>query len=738
MESNAPQVFEFGDFKIDIRRRLLYKKNLPVNISSKNFELLYYLVQNEGRILSHDELLDAVWEGTFVEQSNLKKGISALRHILGETPDSSLYIKTIPRKGYSFVASVRAISTDSSNQLFQFAATETIIEEEIIEDDEPQILPGKAQLQLDGKTNSGNTKYLVVGSIVFAVLLLSGFFWWYFLSNPKTTFFSEIRSETIKPQRLSTNGDVSEICISPDGKFFVYAIQEDDGKQSLWLRRIGATNPISLISPALVNFTGIVVSPENDLIYYTTSSEKNFYSLYQIPILGGSSRKITDNISSTITFSPDKQKIAFARDLVGKGRSLVIFDLQSNKEEKEIFEVSGDNHGLISPKWSPDGKKFVFIASEKLSTGRVWTIREIPVEGGTPRNIIKPQKGKIYDVEWLNDQSGFIVSSDLDDARQSQIFKINYANGEKIRVTNDLMDYASFSLSTDGKSILVAQEERKADLWTAAFPKFNEAVQLTKNISLPFRFKTLPDGNYLGEVVENGIQTLSIIDQNTGNAQPFLQQPDVDRSPSVSPDGNTIIFLSRRSGSDQIWQTDINGNNPQKLTDEKSFIFNPRFSPDGNNIYFERYGETFYNLVKIPREGGESTIVFPESSSYYDISADGKFLTHGSYEEKTRKWKILLRSFPDMAIIKVFDAANSGFIKFTPDGNGLLFTPSEALQDGGNLWLQPIDGTPAKPLFELKGDRIFWADFSQDGKKIAFTRGQSKSSAVLLRIENQK
>jgi len=71
--------------------------------------LLLVLVQNEGRILNHDELLDKVRDGTFVEQSNLKKSISALRHILGEHADGSLYIKNIARRGYSFVSPVRIL-----------------------------------------------------------------------------------------------------------------------------------------------------------------------------------------------------------------------------------------------------------------------------------------------------------------------------------------------------------------------------------------------------------------------------------------------------------------------------------------------------------------------------------------------------------------------------------------------------------------------------------------------------
>ncbi|MEK7724828.1 MAG: transcriptional regulator, partial [Acidobacteriota bacterium] len=137
MEIQNPRFYKFGDFILDSRRRILTKNDGEISISSKNFDLLFFLIQNEGRVLSHDEILDNVWEGTFVEQSNLKKGISAIRHVLGETPESSLYIKTIPRKGYSFIASVQIFTDEKPNEAIHITATEIIIEEEIIEDVEP-------------------------------------------------------------------------------------------------------------------------------------------------------------------------------------------------------------------------------------------------------------------------------------------------------------------------------------------------------------------------------------------------------------------------------------------------------------------------------------------------------------------------------------------------------------------------------------------------------------------------
>jgi Tol biopolymer transport system component/DNA-binding winged helix-turn-helix (wHTH) protein len=737
MEQHPNRFYEFGEFKLDSRRRTLSKKGEQLVISAKNFDLLFELIKNEGQILSHDSLLDKVWEGTFVEQSNLKKGISAIRQILGETPESSLYIKTIPRRGYCFVSPVNAFSDERTIDQIHVTATEIIIEEEIIEDDEPQRLVPATRPQLIGDQKQSKFNYAIPVSIGVLLMLIGGTGLWYFLRPKESTQFSSVNLETLKMQRLNTNGEVQESALSPDGKFFVYAVLDNDNKQSLWLRRIGAVNSLPLIGAAGVNYRSIDVSPENDSIFYGVS-EGGKDVLYQIPILGGTPRKILEDISSSISFSPDNKKIAFARDKSGIGRSLIIYNLETGQIEKEVYTVTGDNHGLIAPKWSPDGTKFAFIVSEKLADGRTWALNEISVNGGAPRNITKPQKGKIYAFDWLSDTSGLIFSADLNDARQSQIFKVSYPGGETQRLTNDLLDYYGLSVGKDGKSILAVQEERKADLWSADFAKPNDSQQLTHNLVLPNRFAIFPDGNIIAEVYENGSQNLSIINGDGSNSQSFLQQPNSDRFPGISPDGKTVVFVSRRSGADQIWEADATGNNLRKLSDEKSFVANPRFSPDGNNIYFERYSETRFQLAKISKDGTQSSLVSDDATNNFDLSPDGKFVAYGFFDAQNKKWKISVRNLTDNSLVKTFDAAASNFVRFTPDGKSIIYNISDIFRDGGNVWVQPLDGSPAKPLIELKNDKVYWANFSPDGKKLFYTRGRTNSSAVLLSTETAK
>jgi DNA-binding winged helix-turn-helix (wHTH) protein/TolB-like protein/Tfp pilus assembly protein PilF len=99
--------YEYGPFRLDPAEHRLTREGVPVPLAPKAFELLLFLVQNPGRLLSKEQIMQALWAGSFVEEANLTVSISLLRRILGEKDGNVRYIETIPKKGYRFIASVR-------------------------------------------------------------------------------------------------------------------------------------------------------------------------------------------------------------------------------------------------------------------------------------------------------------------------------------------------------------------------------------------------------------------------------------------------------------------------------------------------------------------------------------------------------------------------------------------------------------------------------------------------------
>ena len=99
---NKSVVYEFGKFVLDPNERTLFSDGRPLHLPAKEFATLLLLVENNGRALSKDEMMAAVWEGSFVEEGNLAKQISRLRKIFN-TNDGE-FIETIPKHGYRFSA----------------------------------------------------------------------------------------------------------------------------------------------------------------------------------------------------------------------------------------------------------------------------------------------------------------------------------------------------------------------------------------------------------------------------------------------------------------------------------------------------------------------------------------------------------------------------------------------------------------------------------------------------------
>ena len=104
----APSTYQFGPFRLDVAERRLLRDGEPIPLRLKVFDTLRVLVENAGRLVTKEELLQAVWPATAVEENNLNHNVSILRKALGEKAVGQAFIETVPRVGYRFVAEVEA------------------------------------------------------------------------------------------------------------------------------------------------------------------------------------------------------------------------------------------------------------------------------------------------------------------------------------------------------------------------------------------------------------------------------------------------------------------------------------------------------------------------------------------------------------------------------------------------------------------------------------------------------
>jgi DNA-binding winged helix-turn-helix (wHTH) protein/alpha-beta hydrolase superfamily lysophospholipase len=133
MTTGESAVYEFGDFRMDVRERQLSRNGRPITLTGKVFDTLRIMLERAGRLVTKDELMQHLWPDTVVEENNLNQNISALRRALGEQTGGPRFIETVPRAGYRFVAGVRVAgvavpeptspSADTRRQEIRFCTT---------------------------------------------------------------------------------------------------------------------------------------------------------------------------------------------------------------------------------------------------------------------------------------------------------------------------------------------------------------------------------------------------------------------------------------------------------------------------------------------------------------------------------------------------------------------------------------------------------------------------------------
>src|SRR5262249_9640443 len=143
----------------------------------------------------------------------------------------------------------------------------------------------------------------------------------------------------MKIEKLTDTGKAGCVAISPDGKMVVHAVEEA-GRQSLWVRNVATGSSVQIIPPAEGRYEDLTVTPDGSNIYFTRTGKDEFWpTLYLLPIFGGEPKKIAENVSGPVTFSPDARQIAFVRYGWGKNEDYLMIANADGANERTLATV---------------------------------------------------------------------------------------------------------------------------------------------------------------------------------------------------------------------------------------------------------------------------------------------------------------------------------------------------------------------------------------------------------------
>jgi DNA-binding winged helix-turn-helix (wHTH) protein/TolB-like protein/Flp pilus assembly protein TadD len=193
MQKIAHEVFSFDEFRLDVTRGALLQSDTEIRLRPKSFDVLHYLIENQGRLISKDELIEHVWQGTAVTDDSLVQCLKDIRRALGDSAQE--IIKTVPRRGYIFDRPVdinggTAVYTETSG--FHLVIEEAIADDVDITQPKSQVWPVRHKTAVLGIA-------LGIAALVLGAVFYNPIVAWYF--KPPSLAILPIVNATGNPTR---------------------------------------------------------------------------------------------------------------------------------------------------------------------------------------------------------------------------------------------------------------------------------------------------------------------------------------------------------------------------------------------------------------------------------------------------------------------------------------------------------------------------------------------------------
>jgi len=692
----------------------LLRNGQEIQLRPKSYQALKYLVENPGRILTKDELMQAVWPDSFVTDDSLVQCLRDVRRALGD--ESQQYVKTLPRRGYLFDAAV-SDRVSSATPIFTERVEGVKV---VIEQSQQESLLSR------------NKKWVAAVSIL-VLLSAAGFLW--LRSSRSDSRRSRGNAfaglARIQASQLTNLGSVMGIAISPDGRYVVYALEEA-GRQSLWLRQIENESSQEIIPPAAIRYFQLAFSPDGNYLYYASRpTDHRVEDIYRIPLLGGTPTRLVQGVEGYFALSPDDRQICFVRDAATEEESRLMVT-SFNGEERQLATRHLPER-FRYPAWSPDGQAIVTSVGNFEASGALVQAIEVRANDGAERRLTTSLWPAIDQKVWLPDGSGLLMIAGNQVSRpyQRQIWFMSYPDGQARQLTNDVSSYICLSATRDAATVATLQTNLEAGVWLANLAGNSHTAKIATGAG---GFSWTPDGRIVYASHASGSKEIWIMNPDGSARRQLTFSNGFNTDPAVSPDGSHIVFASDHDGGLNLWKMKIDGSELERLTNGEGED-NPRFSPDGHSLFYTSVGN--WRLWPLPAEGGEPRPLGLGHSEEVNPSPDGKWLaTFGRAEQPDDHYQIVISPVSGDSPAKTFvlpkDAVYvSSDIRWTPDSQSVTYVLTHS--GISNVWSQPLSGGPARQLTNFDADQIFHFDLSPNGQELVCSRGRWAHDVALIK-----
>jgi Tol biopolymer transport system component/DNA-binding winged helix-turn-helix (wHTH) protein len=722
-EGNVGSKKRFGVFEFDPLTGELTKHGVSLRVQDQPIQILLALLEQPGRIVAREELQRRLWpDGTFVDfEQSLNKAVNKLREALGDSASHPLYIETVARRGYRFVAPVSS---------------------------EPEKAPPRQETPPPSASVARRMWPTVALFALPATLVAVWLARW--LGAPV--------APDLRVSPLTTYpGHQLQPSFSPDGTRVAFSWGGSDARNSdIYVKLIGPGDPVRLTTDPAPDFSP-TWSPDGRWIAALRDRGGEF-AVMLIPASGGPQKEVTHlNVEEpvggactlgvqqstcaalfygpTLVWSPDGKTLFTSARATPKS-PLAIIRINIETGEQEVLTtpppaIVGD----LNPAVSPDGRALAFLRTNGLATSDIY-VAPLSVEAPTPaktRRLTSEEMDGAGLPAWAPDGSDLIFSSNRSGRRELWRLPVS-SSGGPVRVPWSSEGAMDVAVSPRGNRLVYGRQTHSASLWKIPIEssRGREPVRVTATTRRDQFPDYSPDGKRIVfQSDRSGINEIWVCDADGSNAMQVTSfGKGWSGSPRWSPDGRTIAFDSNVEGNWDIWAIRSEGGRPVRLTRNPADDFIPSWSHDGNWIYFSSRRTGRLEIWKIRQDGSASTQVSTGGGYVADESADGLDLYYKDLGEAPL-WRIPREGG---APTKVIDLVRGRVFNATPNGIYFLAGPAAAelrYFDFASTAVRVVAnvGTPGGSV-NNGGPAI-----SPDGRWALYSRNENSGTNLML-VEN--
>jgi Tol biopolymer transport system component/DNA-binding winged helix-turn-helix (wHTH) protein len=656
----SPRIIRFSTFEVNFHTGELRQRGQKVRLQEQPLQVLAALLERPGDLVTREQLRSKLWPAdTFVDfDHSLNTAIKRLRDALGESAERPIFVETVARRGYRFIAPVNGSSRPSENGI---AAA-------------PEV--GKSSTSIRPWQRIASTRNAVIGALTVCALAL---FFLFYSHSP--------RPKLPRPVVTPAVADVGEKyapSLSPDGQHLAFAWNGGTGSHfSLYVKILGTEESLRLTKQPSIDFNP-VWSPDGRYIAFCRIA-KGETGIYVIPASGGTERRLRPTHweekelyevvwnAGRLSWSPDGKSLVFSDPASPDDPASSIFLLTLDSLEAHRLTTPQSSRGDFNPVFSPDGQTLAFF---RLSQ-EVQSIYTVPVSGGEEHRLFSNAPYN-WGLAWAPDGRSIIFADAGWPVNPGWLWRIALRGGKPERLQ---FGQEGVEPSIRGNRLVYVRQLANLNIWKRELNSLLSAsrserfITSTKMESGP---QFSPDGSKIAfESTRSGAYEVWTCRSDGRRLVQLTHYDSVTGTPRWAPDGQQIAFDSRVAGSADIFVTDSQGGSPRQLTSEPSKEVVPSWSRDGRWLYFASDRTGSWEVWKMPSTGGSAVRVTRHGGFAAFESPDGRFLYYAKGLTVPGLWRTPTNGGEEIEVISSLEAGYWGYWAVVDDGIYYLDTKAK-------------------------------------------------------------